>query len=87
MTQTILNFKIESTNEKLTPRTGIAIFGDLLYILKSNKYKNKPVIAKLLLYFVKFALSTGARDSSIINIKCSNIDLKTQTVQIFDTQN
>ena len=44
-------------------------------------------IAKLLLYFVKFALSTGARASSILNIKRANIDLKTQTVQIFDTKN
>ncbi|MFA6138735.1 MAG: site-specific integrase [Sulfurimonas sp.] len=59
----------------------------LIEVLKSNKYKNKPAIAKLLLYFVKFALSTGARASSIINIKRSNIDLKTQTVQIFDTKN
>ena len=59
----------------------------LLVVLKSNKYENKPAIAKLLLYFVKFALSTGARASSIINIKRSNIDLKTQTVQIFDTKN
>ena len=55
--------------------------------MENNKYDNKPNIAKLLLYFVKFALSTGARASSILNIKRSNIDLKTQTVQIFDTKN
>lgn len=30
MTQTILNFKLQSTNEKLTPRTGVAIFGEYL---------------------------------------------------------
>jgi len=60
---------------------------ELLEVLKKNKYDNKPAIAKLLLYFVKFALSTGARASSILNIKRSNIDLKTQTVQIFDTKN
>ena len=30
MPQTILNFNIESTNEKLTPRTGIAILGEYL---------------------------------------------------------
>ena len=30
MPQTILNFNIESTNEKLTPRTGVAIFGEYL---------------------------------------------------------
>ena len=59
----------------------------LIEVLECNKYKNKPAIAVLLLYFVKFALSTGARASSIINIKRSNIDLKTQTVQIFDTKN
>jgi len=60
---------------------------NLIFVLENNKYENKPAIAKLLLYFVKFALSTGARASSIINIKRSNIDLKTQTVQIFDTKN
>ena len=30
MTQTILNFKLKSTNEKLTPRTGVAILGEYL---------------------------------------------------------
>jgi hypothetical protein len=30
MPQTILNFKLESTDEKLTPRTGVAIFGEYL---------------------------------------------------------
>ena len=30
MTQTLLNFKLESTNEKLTPRTGVAILGEYL---------------------------------------------------------
>jgi len=30
MTQTILNFTIESTNEKLTPRAGVIIFGEYL---------------------------------------------------------
>ena len=28
MTQTILNFKLKSTNEKLTPRIGVAILGE-----------------------------------------------------------
>ncbi|QOY52472.1 tyrosine-type recombinase/integrase [Candidatus Sulfurimonas baltica] len=60
---------------------------NLIFVLEDNTYDNKPAIAKLLLYFVKFALSTGARASSILNIKRSNIDLKTQTVQIFDTKN
>jgi len=30
MTQTLLNFKLHSTNEKLTPRTGIALLGEYL---------------------------------------------------------
>lgn len=30
MTQTILNFKLQSTNEKLTPKTGVAILGEYL---------------------------------------------------------
>lgn len=30
MAQTTLNFKLQSTNEKLTPRTGVAIFGEYL---------------------------------------------------------
>jgi len=30
MPQTILNFKLETTNEKLTPRTGVAILGEYL---------------------------------------------------------
>ena len=30
MPQTILNFNIASTSEKLTPRTGVAIFGEYL---------------------------------------------------------
>jgi len=28
--QTILNFNIESTNEKLTPRAGVVIFGEYI---------------------------------------------------------
>ncbi len=30
MTQTILNFKLQSTNERLTSRTGVAILGEYL---------------------------------------------------------
>ena len=59
----------------------------LLTVLKENRYKNKPHIARVLLLFVKFALSTGARASAILNIKRGNIDFKTRTVQIFDTKN
>lgn len=40
MTQTIFNFKIESTNEKLTPRTGIAILGEYLKGMKLEELCN-----------------------------------------------
>ena len=30
MPQTILNFKLQSTNESLTPRTGVVILGEYL---------------------------------------------------------
>lgn len=59
----------------------------LLEILKNNIYNNKEYMAKLIELFVKFALSTGARATSIINLKRSNIDLNTKTVQIYDTKN
>ncbi len=35
--QTILNYKLKTTNEKLTPRTGVIIFGEYL---KSLDFKN-----------------------------------------------
>ena len=41
MTQTILNFKLESTNEKLTPRTGVAIFGEYLKGMNFESFCNK----------------------------------------------
>lgn len=34
MPQTLLNFKLESNNEKLTPRTGVAILGEYLKGMK-----------------------------------------------------
>lgn len=40
MTQTILNFKLETTDEKLTPRTGVAIFGEYLNGLGFKKCCN-----------------------------------------------
>ena len=40
MTQTLLNFKLESTNEKLTPRTGVAILGEYLKGMNLEKYCN-----------------------------------------------
>jgi len=40
MTQTLLNFKLESTNEKLTPRTGVAILGEYLRGMNLEKFCN-----------------------------------------------
>lgn len=40
MTQNILNFKLQSTNEKLTPRTGIAILGEYLKGMNLEKLCN-----------------------------------------------
>ena len=60
---------------------------ELLEVLRTNRYNIKPQIAKLILLFVKFALSTGARASSILNIKRQNIDLNKKVVQIYDTKN
>ncbi len=41
MTQTILNFKLQSTNERLTPRTGIAILGEYLKGMNLEKLCNE----------------------------------------------
>ncbi len=43
MAQTILNYKIESTNEKLTPRTGVAIFGEFLKGISFKKLCNQHI--------------------------------------------
>ncbi len=40
MTQTILNFKLQSTNEKLTPRAGVAILGEYLKGINLEKLCN-----------------------------------------------
>lgn len=40
MAQTILNFKLQSTNEKLTPRTGVAIFGEYLKGINLESFCN-----------------------------------------------
>ena len=42
--QTILNFQIESTNEKLTPRTGVVIFGEYLKGLDFKRLCNSAFI-------------------------------------------
>lgn len=41
MTQTILNFKLETTNEKLTPRTGVVILGEYLKGMGLENFCNK----------------------------------------------
>jgi len=41
MTQTILNFKLESTNEKLTPRTGVTILGEYLKGMNLEQFCNE----------------------------------------------
>jgi hypothetical protein len=43
MAQTVLNFNISSTNEKLTPRTGIAIFGEYLKGLNFENLCNRHI--------------------------------------------
>jgi hypothetical protein len=43
MSQTILNFNIETTNEKLTPRTGIAILGEYLKGMGLEKQCNSNI--------------------------------------------
>ncbi len=43
MAQTVLNFNISSTNEKLTPRTGVAIFGEYLKGLNFEELCNKNI--------------------------------------------
>jgi len=41
--QSILNFKLESTDEKLTPRTGVAIFGEYLKGMNLEKLCNETI--------------------------------------------
>ena len=41
MTQTILNYKLETTNEKLTPRVGVAILGEYLKGMGLEGFCNK----------------------------------------------
>ncbi len=40
MIQIILNFKLQSTNENLTPRAGIAILGEYLKGMNLEKFCN-----------------------------------------------
>jgi hypothetical protein len=38
--QSLLNFKLESTNEKLTPRTGVSILGEYLKGMNLEEFCN-----------------------------------------------
>ena len=40
MSQTILKFRLETTNEKLTPRTGVAILGEYLKGMNLESFCN-----------------------------------------------
>lgn len=41
--QTILNYKLETTNEKLTPRTGVIVFGEYLKGMNLEKLCNSEI--------------------------------------------
>jgi hypothetical protein len=41
MAQTILNFTVENTNEKLTPRVGEAVVGEFLKTIKIDQCCNR----------------------------------------------
>ena len=43
MPQTLLNFKLESTDEKLTPRVGVAIFGEYLKGMRLESLCNSNI--------------------------------------------
>lgn len=47
MTQTILNFKLGSTDEKLTPRAGVAIFGEYFKGMGLESFCNKDIVEAL----------------------------------------
>lgn len=75
---------VDNAREKFLSREQIQ---QLLHVLSTNQYEKKEEIAWLIEYFVRFALSTGARASSILLIKRSNINELNRTVQITDTKN
>jgi len=55
MPKTILNFNIESTNETLTPRTGVAILGEYLKGM-THQFLKKVL---LILFFEKVLLNVN----------------------------
>ena len=59
----------------------------LIDTLENNIYYKKPLIAHLMLLFVKFALSTGARVTSILHIKRSDININTRAISLYDFKN
>jgi len=59
----------------------------LNHTLSSNKYGKNEHMAWLLEHLVLFALSTGARISSLLEIKRSQISKQNRTCKIFDSKN
>ena len=62
--QTTLNFKLDFTNEKLTPRTGVAIFREYLKLHRQKESTTVAELAKII--FVGFK-SNSSKASSIFN--------------------
>jgi len=81
-----LAYKIESTIEVNNARDRYLTNTEICSLLTElENYNNK--IAPLLIVFVKFALSTGARVTSILNITRLDININTRAIQIYDFKN
>ena len=79
-------YKIESTIEVNNARDRFLTLEEIDILFNELKnYNNK--IAPLLIIFVKFALSTGARVTSLLNIKKQDININTRAVQLYDFKN
>lgn len=79
-------FGIEATIDVNNARDRYLTLEEIEVLLEAlENYNNK--IAPLLIVFVKFCLSLGARVTSILNIKRSDINISTKAVQIYDFKN
>ena len=79
-------FGIEATIEVNNARDRYLTLEEIDLLVKAlENYDNK--IAPLLIVFVKFCLSLGARVTSILNITRRDINIKTRAVQIYDFKN
>jgi len=79
-------FGIERTIEINNARERYLTLNEIGLLLKRlENYENK--IAPLLIIFVKFCLSLGARVTSILNITRRDININTRCVQIYDFKN